>query len=149
MTLTTDYREPPFHRLYMGEAKDPMQSEVNEGTVRSRMHQLGTEWIALDSDEASLVSLMVLPDALKGYTRTRPCLCRGRLKPGQSDTSPGEHTEAGFLITTSAECPKGEYVVYGSYLVSAQPYHPGDEDAAMNMQHNKLTTRVLRLPPVR
>jgi hypothetical protein len=29
--------------------------------------------------------------------------------------------------------------------VSAQPYHPGDEDAAMNLQHNKMTTRVLRV----
>jgi len=145
MTLTTDYREPPFHRLYMGEAKDLMKDEGEEGAVRTSMHQLGSEWIALDSHEASLVSIMVLPEALEGYTRSQPCLCRGRLKPEQSGTTPGEHTEAGFLITTSAECPRGEYVVYGSYLVSAQPYHPGDEDAAMNLQHNKMTTRVLRV----
>ena len=122
-----------------------MKDEGEEGAVRTSMHQLGSEWIALDSHEASLVSIMVLPEALEGYTRSQPCLCRGRLKPEQSGTTPGEHTEAGFLITTSAECPRGEYVVYGSYLVSAQPYHPGDEDAAMNLQHNKMTIRVLRV----
>lgn len=149
MTLTTDYHEPPFHRLFMGEAKDPMQTRGDDHSLRSGMHQLGTEWIALDSHEASFVSLVVLPDTLEGYARTRPCLCRGRLKPGRPKTSPGEHTEAGFLITTSAECPKGEHTVYGSYLISDQPYDPGDEDAALNLQHNKLTTHVLRIPPIK
>ena len=149
MTLTTDYHEPPFHRLFMGEAKDPMQALGDGRSRRSRMHQLGTEWIALDSHEASIVSIVVLPDTLEGYARTQPCLCRGQLKPVRTETSPGEQTEAGLLITTSAECPKGEHTVYGAYLISDQPYEPGDEDAALNLQHNKLTTHVLRIPPIR
>jgi len=149
MTLTTDYRDPPFHRLYMGEAKDPIATRDNRYVLRPRMHQLGTEWIALDSGEASLISLMVLPDRLEGYVHTQPCLCRGQLKPGRTRTSPGDQTEAGFLITTSAECPKGEHILYGSYLISAEPYNPGDEDAALNLQHNKLTTHVSLVSPIR
>ena len=149
MTLTTDYHEPPFHRLFMGEAKDPMPDRGTRYSQRPRMHQLGTEWIALDSHEASFVSLMVLPDTLEGHARTRPCLCRGRLKPERTGTAPGEQTEAGFLITTSADCPRGEHTAYGSYLISDQPYDPGDEDAALDLQHNKLTIHVSRIPPTR
>ena len=147
MTLTTDYRDPPFHRLYMGEAKDPMLDGSGQHEPRPRMHQVGTEWIALDSHEASIVSLMALPVGLDGYARTQPCLCRGKPRPGKSRTAPGDRTEAGFLITTNTECPRGEHILYGSYLISAQPYLPGDEEAALNLQHNRLTTQVSVLQP--
>lgn len=149
MTLTTDYREPPFHHLYMGEAKDPMIPQDAAATSRTNLHQLGNEWIALDSHEASIVSLMAPPPDLEGHTHTKPCLCRGRLKPGQVKNSPGEQTEAGFIITTTEECLRGEHVIYGSYLLSAEPYRPGDEDAALDLQHNKLTTYISMVPPRR
>jgi hypothetical protein len=59
---------------------------------------------------------------------------------------PGTRTETGFLITSSADCPRGEHVLYGSYLISAQPYKPGDEAAALKMQHVKLATHVSLVP---
>jgi hypothetical protein len=33
-------------------------------------------------------------------------------------------------------------VLYGTYLISARPYQPGDENAALRMQHSKLVTQV-------
>lgn len=145
MTLTADYLEPPFHNHYMGKAVDPVPNHDTHHSIPSRMHQLGNEWMALDSHEASIVSLMKMPNSLYGYAKSQPCICNGRPKSGHMMNSPGYDTEAGFLITTSADCPKGEYVLYGSYLISDQPYYPGDEEAALNLQHNKLTTHVSTL----
>ena len=54
----------------------------------------------------------------------------------------GTPTEAGFLINSTTECPKGEHVLYGTYLISARPYQPGDENAALRMRHSKLVTQV-------
>jgi hypothetical protein len=148
MTLTIDYVDPPFHHLYMGKAKDHVHASGDDSSLRSHMHQLGTEWIALESHEASLISLMFLPDGLEGHADTQPCLCSGQLKPGQIKTSPGKQTEAGFLITISDKCPKGEHVVYGAHLIVDRSYDPGDEDAALDLQHNKLTTHVSTVPPI-
>ena len=149
MTLTTDYTEPPFHHLYMGKEKDDhAHASGDDSSLRSHMHQLGTEWIALESDEASLISLMFLPDGLGGHVDTQPCLCRGQLNPGEIKTSPGKQTEAGFLITISGKCPRGEHVVYGAHLIIARPYDPGDEDAALDLQHNKLMTHVSTVLPI-
>lgn len=142
MALTTDYRDPPFHRLYMGEAVEGVQGAHSGRSLPVRTDQVGTEWMALDSHEASLVSVLVVPDALEGYADTRPCLCRGQEQPARIRTESGVQTEAGFLITTSAECPKGEHVVYGTYLISGHPYESGDEDAVLELQYNKLKTRV-------
>jgi hypothetical protein len=146
MTLTTDYRNPPFHHLYMGSARQPSKPGVTP-SLRSRLRQLGTEWIVLEGKEASLISLVVVPDSVEGQAQAQPCLCSDKETPVRTHVVPGTRTETGFLITSSAECPRGEHVLYGSYLISARPYEPGDEDAAVKMQHVKLTTRVSLVPP--
>jgi hypothetical protein len=140
MTLTTDYSDPPFHRLYMGGAKRSGPPIAGEDSVRAHMHRLGREWIALESEEASLISLMVTPEGLDGHADSQPCLCRGRFESGGS--APGEETEAGFLLTVSAHCPRGDYVVYGIHVALARRYAPGDEDAALQLRDNRLTARV-------
>ena len=67
-------------------------------------------------------------------------MVRGRVHPNTLST-------LGFLITCSTQSPKGEHVIYGTYLISASPYEPGDEDAVMTMQQRKLTTRATLLTP--
>jgi hypothetical protein len=142
MTLTTDYRNPPFDRLYMGRARQLDATPGVTPSLQARLRRLGTEWIVLDGDQASLINLVVVPDSVEGRARAQPCLCSDKEKPVHTHIVPGTRTETGFLITSSADCPKGEHILYGHYLISAQPYEPGDEYAAFGMQHNKLTTRV-------
>jgi hypothetical protein len=149
MTLTTDYRDPPFHHLYMG-GEAPVVAQPENQSLVSRLQRLGTEWIALDSDAASIISLIVVPETFQGQAAASPCLCRAKREDQQAPETravTGTHTEAGFLITSSTQSPKGDHVIYGTYLVSASPYEPGDEDAVMAMRHRKLTTRVTLLAP--
>jgi hypothetical protein len=147
MTLTTDYRNPPFDRLYMGRARQLGATPGVDPSLQARLRRLGTEWIVLDGDEASLISLVVVPDTVEGQAQAQPCLCADNAKPVRTQSAPATQTETGFLITSTADCPKGEHVLYGSYLISAQSYEPGDEYAAFRMQHSKLTTRVSLVQP--
>ncbi len=149
MTLTTDYPNPPFNRLYMGRARQPDATPGVTPSLQARLRRLGTEWIVLDGNEASLISLVVVPDTVEGQAQAHPCRCSGRQAPVRPRVVPGAPTETGFLITSTADCPKGEHVLYGNYLISARPYEPGDEYAAFEMQHNRLTTRVSPVQPAR
>jgi hypothetical protein len=149
MTLTTDYRNPPFHNLFMGESHEPPPEQDRIPTLETRVRELGTEWIAFDSQAASVISLMVVPDRIEGQASAQPCLCENVPGTARARASVGTPTEAGFLITSSTECPRGEHVLYGTYLISARPYEPGDENAALRMRHSKLMRRVLPLDPDR
>jgi hypothetical protein len=145
MTLTTDYRNPPFHNLFMGESHEPPPGEDRTPSLETHLRELGTEWIAFDSHAASIISLMVVPDRIEGQAQAQPCLCENIPETPRTRASVGTPTEAGFLITSTSECPKGEHVLYGTYLISARPYRPGDENAALRMRHSKLATRVTPL----
>ena len=142
MTLTTDYRNPPFHNLFMGKTSEPPPGEGRTRSIEAHVRELGTEWIAFDSHAASIISLMVVPDQIEGQARAQPCLCESLPDTSQTRASVGTPTEAGFLITSTTECPRGEHVLYGTYLISARPYQPGDENAALRMQHSKLATQI-------
>jgi hypothetical protein len=142
MTLTTDYRNPPFHNLFMGKTHEPQQGEDRSPSLETQVRELGTEWIAFDSHTASIISLMVVPDRIEGQARAQPCLCENVPESARARASVGTPTEAGFLINSTTECPKGEHVLYGTYLISARPYQPGDENAALRMRHSKLVTQI-------
>jgi hypothetical protein len=142
MTLTTDYRNPPFHNLFMGKTREPRQVEGLARSLEVHVRELGTEWIAFDSQTASIISLMVVPDRIEGQAQAQPCLCDNVPETSHARASVGTPTEAGFLITSTTECPRGEHVLYGTYLISARPYQPGDENAALRMRHSKLLTRI-------
>jgi hypothetical protein len=142
MTLTTDYRNPPFHNLFMGKSPEPPQAEGRTRSIEAHVRELGTEWIAFDSHAASIISLMVVPDRIEGQASAQPCLCENVPETPQTRASVGTPTEAGFLITSTTDCPRGEHVLYGTYLISTRPYQPGDENAALRMRHSKLETRI-------
>lgn len=147
MTLTTDYRTPPFHNLFMGETQQPASAKNRIPVLETRVRELGTEWIAFDSEAASIVSLMVVPAPIEGQASAQPCLCENVPETSRARASVGTPTEAGFVITSSKECPRGEHVLYGTYLISARPYRPGDENAALRMRDSKLVTRVVTVAP--
>jgi hypothetical protein len=87
---------------------------------------------------------------MQRQAEANPCLCstnREHQQTPETQAVTGNHTEAGFLITSSTQSPKGEHVIYGIYLISASPYEPGDEDAVLTMRHRKLTSSVTLLTP--
>lgn len=147
MTLTTDYRDPPFQALFMGKAQDTGPPGGRDHPLWSRLHRLGTEWIALDSQHASVISLLVVPANLEGHAYANPCLCRGQEDAVDVQLTPGKHTEAGFLVTSTLDTPRGQHVLYGTYLISARPYEPGDENLALMLNYEKLKTYITPLPP--
>jgi hypothetical protein len=142
MTLTTDYRNPPFHNLFMGNTREPLPGESPGQSLEVHVRELGTEWIAFDSHTASIISLMVVPERIEGQAQAQPCLCGDAPETAHTRATVGTPTEAGFLITSTTECPRGEHVIYGTYLISARPYHPGDEIAALRMLHSKLVKQI-------
>jgi hypothetical protein len=142
MTLTTDYRNPPFHHLFMGPAREPTEGRGQTRSLEAHAGKLGTEWIAFDSKKASIISLMVVPSVIEGQVSAQPCLCVDTEDAMHARASVGTPTEAGFLITSTAECPKGDHVLYGTYLISARPYEPGDEKAVLRMQRSKLLVHI-------
>ena len=146
MALTADYRDSAFNNLYMGDTNESSQTHGYSSPLLSHLHQLGTKWIAFDSEAASIISILVVPDTLEGQVHVQPCRCRTQQGTVPATKSSGTPTEAGFLITSTAESPKGDHIIYGTYLISARPYEPGDEESALEMQYNKLTVTVLPLP---
>ena len=120
----------------MGQARKPAPGQSR--SLEAHVHKLGTEWIAFDSNKASIISLMVMPSVIEGQASAQPCLCGDTQNTARAQVSAGTPTEAGFLITSAAGCPRGEHVLYGTYLISSRPYRPGDENAALRMQHDKL-----------
>jgi hypothetical protein len=147
MALTADYQGSPFNNLYMGAANESSQTHGHSSSLLSHLHQLGTEWIAFDNNTASIISILVVPDTLEGQANVQPCLCGTQQGTAPATKSPGTRTEAGFLITSTPESPKGDHIIYGTYLISARPYEPGDEESALEMQYKKLTITVSQQPP--
>jgi hypothetical protein len=145
MTLTTDYRDPPFNRLYMGGA--PLEHDSVSDSLRARLRRLGTEWIVLAGDQATLTSLVVLPDTTDGEAEALPCLCESGQHPLRARVGEGTATETGFVVTSSAECPEGDHVLYGTYVITTRPYVAGDEAEALKLKHDRLGLRVSRVPP--
>jgi len=145
MLLTTEYRGPPLQRAFLGTTTGGASELSTGSTTTGSDHAHGTEWIALDSDTGSIVSVVLAPHDIEAHARIRPCICRDQTGPIGASVLTGTGNRAGFLITSTTECPKGEHVLYGTYLISAEPYEPHDEDAAFDLQHNRLTVEVTEL----
>ena len=62
-------------------------------------------------------------------------------RSGPNTTQPGK---VGFKIAALPGAPKGKYVVYGTYVISDQPYRPGDGARALDLEADPLKARVSR-----
>ena len=129
MTVTTDYRDPPFHHIYMGRYPDPQ----------------GDDWIALDTEQVSIISVLAVPEDLRTQVETRPCICYPEVGPGADRAEVRGYKGAGFAIASLPECPKGEHVLYGLYLLTPRPYEPGDERLALALRHPDVQVHVVRV----
>jgi hypothetical protein len=142
LILAVDYGRSPFQRLLIG--SDQGIAVWDKGTPNSLHLQdwRKGKWMALDSENGSVVSYMTLPQALAGHAEAKPHLDFGSEAADQSKTTqPGE---VGFKIEAPPGTPKGGYLVYGTYVISPEPYRPGDGTRALDLQANPLKFRVSR-----
>jgi hypothetical protein len=126
MTVTTDYSDPPFHHVYLGRHPD------------------GSDWIALDTDRVSIVSVLAVPEDLRVHVQTRSCVCRPHEGASRDADAERSTMGAGFAIRSMPDCPKGEHVLYGIYLLTPRPYEPGDERRALGLRSPDVRLRVVR-----
>ncbi len=80
--------------------------------------------MVLDSENGSVASYVTLPQALAGHAEARPYLDFGPEAADQPNTT--QPREVGFKIEAPPGTPKGRYLVYGTYVISPEPYRPGD-----------------------
>jgi len=143
--LLAKLNESNIQRTLIGE----MDGSVSRhGTVTdncSPVHQLPVEWIAFDTEQGSVISILDMPDSIAAHADARPCLCDGSGRNVEVDVSTGPDPVAGFAVTSSKGCPAGPHVLHGNYLISTLPYKQGDELAAYKLSGEPLTFK-LRQP---
>jgi hypothetical protein len=144
LILALDYGRSPFRRLLIGSDQGVLVWE--KGTPNSpppKDWQTG-KWMALDSEKGSVVSYVTLPRALVGHAETKPYLTFGAEAAGRPARNTTQPREVGFKIDAPPGTPKGEYLVYGTYVISPEPYRTGDGTRALNLRDNPLRFRVSR-----
>ncbi len=129
MTVTTDYSDPPFHHVYLGRHPDTS----------------GSDWIALDTDRVSILSVLAVPQELRAHVETRSCICQPHHPAAGERNGAHETMGAGFAIQSLPDCPKGEHVLYGVYLLTPRPYEPGDERRALGLREPDVDLRIVRV----
>ncbi len=142
LILALDYGHSPFRRLLIG--SDQGMLVWDKGTPNSPRPQdwRNGKWMVLDSENGSVASYVTLPQALAGHAEARPYLDFGPEAADQPNTT--QPREVGFKIEAPPGTPKGRYLVYGTYVISPEPYRPGDGARALSLRDNPLQFRVSR-----
>lgn len=138
--LLTELHDTPLRRTLIG-GSDGHIAEYSESVhVLDIDHRLHMEWIAFDSPQGSVVSFVELPGKIAAHAEARPCLCDQGAGALDAEISAVAGPVAGFVVKSGKDCPKGPHVLHGTYVISAHPYRPGDEERAHNLAHTPLTT---------
>jgi hypothetical protein len=142
--LLAKLNESTILRTLIGEMDGSVTRHGNIMDNCSPVHQLPIEWIAFDTAQGSVLSILELPDSIAAHADARPCLCDGSDSNVEVEMSMGLGPVAGFAVTSSKGCPAGPHVLHGTYLISTSPYQQGDENAAYNLSREQLTFKVRR-----
>ncbi|MEA2080754.1 MAG: hypothetical protein U9P00_13050, partial [Pseudomonadota bacterium] len=140
--LMTKLNESTILRTLIGEMDGSVTRHGDIVDNCSPVHQLPVEWIAFDTEQGSVLSILDLPDSIAAHADARPCLCEGGDGTAEVGISTGSEPVAGFVVTSSRGCPAGAHVLHGTYLISTSPYRQGDELAAYNLSGERLTFKV-------
>jgi hypothetical protein len=142
LRFAVDYRRSPFRRLLIGSDKGTaVWDKGMPNNPRPQDWQNG-KWMALDSENGSVVSYVTIPQALVGHADARPYLDFGLEPPDRPEPNTTQPREVGFKIQALPDTPKGGYIVYGTYVISPEPYQPGDGVRALNLQANPPKFRI-------
>ena len=137
--LLANLNESNIQRTLIGEMDGSVRRYGAVSDNCSPVHELPIEWIAFDTAQGSVVSILDLPDSIAAYADARPCLCDGSNGHVEVGMATGPEPVAGFAVTSKQECPLGPHVLHGTYLISTRPYRQGDEVNAYKLSGEPLT----------
>jgi hypothetical protein len=140
--LSTKLNEPAIRKTLIGEIDG---SVTRYGKIEDNcapVHELPVEWIAFDTEQGAVFSILELPDSIAAHADARPCVCDADDGDVGVRISRESGRVGGFVVTSSKGCPAGPHVLHGTYLISTSPYRQGDEVAAYSLAREPLVFKV-------
>ena len=102
-------------------------------------------WLALDGEQASVVSVLTLPDEIRGHTELSGILRQDTTLSAPPEGYPGADPEAGYRVETKTDFPRGTHWLVGTYLYLPRPFAPGDAAQATRLAGSPLDARIASL----
>jgi hypothetical protein len=143
MLVTNDYHNSYFHTAYIDGLAEPIDLVTRTAKENLLAGQPGGEWIKLIGKQVSVVTLLKLPEEIRGYIDLSPYLLNDRTANNIPENYPGAEPEAGFILGTRKGAPRGEYVLHAVSIFSAQSLAQ-DDHASFNLVKHRLIARVVR-----
>jgi hypothetical protein len=144
MLVTNDYRNSHFQTAYVDGFTGPIDLDTRTEKENLLAGQSEGEWIRLIGKHVSVVTLLKLPEEIRGYIDTSPYLLNDRTANNTPERYPGAEPEAGFLLSTRKGTPRGEYVLHAVSIFSAQPLASDDHTSATILVKHRLVAKVVK-----
>jgi len=144
MLVTNDYRNSHFHTAYVDGVAGSIDLDTDTATENLLAGQPGGEWIRLIGKHVSVVTLLKLPEEIRGYIDSSPYLLNDRTANNTPENYPGAEPEAGFILGTRRGAPRGEYVLHAVSIFSAQPLATDDHTSGINPVKYPLVATVVK-----
>ena len=145
MLVTNDYRNSHFHTAYVDGLASPIDLDRRTAKENLLAGQPEGEWIRLTGKHISVVTLLKLPEEIRGYMDMSPYLLNDRTASNTPESYPGAEPEAGFILGTRKGAPRGEYVLHAVSVFSAEPPGPDGHASGISLVKHPLVTRVITL----
>ena len=147
MLVTNDYRNSHFHTAYVDGLAEPIDLGTRTAKENLLAGQTGGEWVRLIGKHVSVVTLLKLPEEIRGYIDSSPYLLNDRTANNTPENYPGAEPEAGFILGTRKGAPRGEYVLHAVSIFSAQPLALDDRTSGINSVKHPLVATVVKTAP--
>ena len=143
--MSADYHGGPFRRAFA--SGSGVAIELRDSASRHNLLQPGEglSWLALDGDKASVVSVLTLPDQIRGHTELSGVLLQDKTLSAPPEGYRGADPEAGYRVETRTGFPRGTHWLVGTYLYLPRPFAPGDAAQARRLAGSRLDVRIAAL----
>ncbi len=145
LLLSADYHGSPFRRAFA--SGSGVAIELRDSASRHNLLRPGEglSWLALDGEQASVVSVLTLPDEIRGHTELSGILRQDKTLSAPPEGYPGADPEAGYRVETKTDFPRGTHWLVGTYLYLPRPFAPGDAAQATRLAGSPLDARIASL----
>jgi hypothetical protein len=149
LLLSADYHGSPFRRAFA--SGSGVAIELRDSASRDNLLQPGEglSWLALDGDKASVVSVLTLPDQIRGHTELSAILRQDKTLRAPPEGYRGTDPEAGYRVETRTGFPRGTHWLVGTYLYLPRPFAPGDVAQTRRLAGSRLDVSIAALEPTR
>jgi len=143
MLVTNDYRSSHFHTAYVDGLASPIDLDRHTAKGNLLAGQSGGEWIRLIGKHISVVTLLKLPEEIRGYMDIPPYLLNDKTANNTPESHPGAEPEAGFILGTRKGTPRGEYVLHAVSIFSTQHLATDDHASGITPEKHRLVAKVV------